>query len=62
MKSWRDDPITQKQREFIEGAMDYSPYPLPKFEGTTKGEASDWISKYGRLAVEDDWAIERGYD
>ena len=45
--SWRDDPITEKQKELIErmdedagmnGAI------LPLFTGKTKGEASDWIS------------------
>ena len=60
--SWKDDPITEKQKEFIEGAMEFSPYPLPEFKGTTKGEASDWIDKYGKLATENLWAIEHGYD
>ena len=45
--SWRNDPITDKQRAMmasmrenaaINGAM------LSFFDGTTKGEASDWIS------------------
>ena len=60
--SWRDDPITEKQREFIEEAMEFSVYPIPAFKGKTKGEASDWIDKYGKLATENPWAIERGYD
>lgn len=59
--SWKDDPITKKQREFIENAINYSPYQLPEFTGTTKGEASDWIDKYGKLATENLWAIEHGY-
>lgn len=59
--NWRDEPITEKQKEFIESSMDFSVYPLPKFEGTTKGEASDWIDKYGKLATEDVWAVEHGY-
>ena len=30
--------------------QEVSYYPLPKFTGTTKGEASDYIEKYRELA------------
>ncbi len=50
---WRDDPITDKQKMLIEDMMEFSDYPLPRFTGTTKGEASDYIDKYGKLAHED---------
>lgn len=51
--TWRDDPITDKQKTLIDDMMEYSDYPLPQFTGTTKGEASDYIDKYGKLAHED---------
>jgi len=50
---WRDDPITEKQKALIEDMMEFSTYPLPRFTGSTKGEASDYIDKYGRLAHQD---------
>ena len=59
---WRDDPITEKQQQFIECAMEFSPYPVPRFNGTTNGEASDWIDRYGRIATENPWSIEHGYN
>ena len=46
--SWREEPITEKQKAMMasmrenaamNGAM------LSYFDGKTKGEASDWISK-----------------
>ena len=52
MNDWRNDPITQKQKDLIEEMQEFSYYPLPKFEGKTKGEASDYISEYGKLAHE----------
>lgn len=48
-RNWRNDPITKKQNEMIarmeenacmNGAI------IPGFNGTTKGEASDYIGKY----------------
>ena len=51
--AWRDDPITDKQKVCIETMQEYSFYPLPEFTGTTKGEASDYIDKWGKLAHED---------
>lgn len=51
--TWRDDPITDKQAKFIEVIQEYSYYNPPRFTGTTKGEAADYIGKYGKLACED---------
>lgn len=50
--SWRDDEITKKQKDYIALIQEFSYYPLPEFDGTTKGEASDYIDKYGELANE----------
>lgn len=48
-RTWRNDPVTKKQLETIcamceEAAMNNA--IIPKFTGTTKGEANDWIDKY----------------
>ena len=51
--SWRDDAMTEKQRQLIEDMQEFSCYPIPRFDGKTKGEASDYIDKYGALAHED---------
>lgn len=50
---WRDKPITDKQKELINDMMEFTAYPIPKFNGTTRGEAADYIDKYGKLAHED---------
>ena len=59
--SWRDDEITEKQKECIEAMQEFSAYPLPLFKGTTKGEAADYIDKYGKLAHEDVNSPKFGY-
>ena len=61
MSNWRNDKPTAKQLECIRDMQDYSEYPLPVFNGTTKGEASDYINEYGKIAHESIWAIEHGY-
>lgn len=61
MKNWRDDAITEKQREYIVEMREFSSYPLPEFTGTTKGEAAEYIDKWTKLAHESTWAIEHGY-
>ena len=53
MNGWRDLPITERQKECIADMMEFSCYPLPKFEGSTRGEASEYIEKYGKLSHED---------
>ena len=52
--SWRDDAPTEKQLTFIEAIykivnQGLSTEKVPKFNGTTKGEAFDYISKYKEL-------------
>ena len=51
--AWRDDPITEKQKKYIEDIQEFSGYTLLPFKGTTKGEAADYISEYSELAHED---------
>ena len=50
--SWRNKPITEKQKECITAMQEFSHYPIPIFNGTTRGEASDYIDEYGELAHE----------
>lgn len=45
-KTWRDDPITEKQKKFIEEMYEFSEYPIPVFTGTTKGEACEYIGRW----------------
>ena len=62
MRNWREDPATDKQIAYICEMQEFSPYPLPKFEGRTKGEAADYIDKWVKMAHESEWAIENGYN
>lgn len=59
--TWRDKEPTEKQLECIATMMEFSPYPLPQFTGTTRGEASDYIDKWGKLAHEDTNSPTFGY-
>lgn len=61
MGNWRNEEITENQKRYIEEMNEFSEYPLPVFDGTTKGEASDYIDKWSKLAHESSWAIEHGY-
>ena len=60
--NWRLEPITKAQKECIANMQEFSPYPIPFFEGTTQGEAYDYINKYSRQTHESTWAIEHGYN
>lgn len=53
--TWRDEPITQKQKNLIESMMEFSAYKLPFIdtEHAAKGEASDYIDRWAKLAHED---------
>ena len=47
--SWRDDPITEKQDDtiaLIEASAVLQNIFIPPFNGTTKGEACDYIGNY----------------
>lgn len=61
MFDWRKETITEKQLKYIHEMQENSEYHLPDFTGTTKGEASEYIDKYSKLAHESMWAIEHGY-
>lgn len=50
---WEQKEITEKQMNLINYIMEFSFFNPPKFEGTTRGEASDYIDKYAKLAFED---------
>lgn len=49
-----DDPITEKQKNYIINLIEFSDYPLSPIdlETATKKEASDWIKKNWKLAHE----------
>lgn len=56
------DKPTEKQLNYIRDIREHSILPLPTFNGTTKQEATEWISKYHKYAYESDWAIVNGYE
>lgn len=60
-KSWRNKGVTEKQKQYILEMNEFSEYQLPVFDGATRGEASDYIDKWSKLAHESRWAIEHGY-
>lgn len=47
---WRDKPITENQMRLIKEMNEFSDYPLENFNGTTRGEAADWIDRNMKLA------------
>lgn len=59
---WKNEPATEKQLAYIAEMQEFSTFPIPKFTGTTKGEACNYIDKYSKIAHESDWAITHGYD
>jgi len=61
MSNWRDKEPTEKQLKLIAEIREFSEYSPPPFDGTTRGEACDWIQKHLKLAHESLWAIEHGY-
>jgi hypothetical protein len=61
MNDWRSKKPTEKQLRYIEEMQEFSEFPLPKFEGHTRGEAADYIDKYIEQAHEGTWGIEHGY-
>lgn len=50
--TWRNEPITDRQMKYISDMQEFSEMPIPLFTGTTKGEASDYIDKYAKIAHE----------
>ena len=53
MSDWRNQPITSKQKEYIADIIEFSAFCPPPFTGTTRGEASDYIDKYGKELHDD---------
>ena len=43
---------TEKQLKLIMEMNEFSEFPLPKFDGKTKQEASEYISKYLKISHE----------
>ena len=54
--SWRDDKPTYKQLNMIKDLQDEFG---EEFNGTTKGEASDYIDKWMKVIKED---VDRNYN
>ena len=52
MADWRNDPATKKQLAYIEEMQEFSDFPIPRFTGSTKGEASDYIDRWSKTAHE----------
>jgi len=50
--NWREQEPTQKQIECIADMQEFLEYPIPLFTGTTRGEAADYIDKWGKLSHE----------
>lgn len=48
--SWKEDSVTQSQLRLIRRIVDESNFPLPQFDGKTKGQAAQWIEKYKDVA------------
>lgn len=44
------DAPTEKQLAYIREMQEFSEYPLPTFDGKTKREASEYITKYSGIA------------
>jgi len=58
-RNWRNDDITAKQLNYIK-ILEYR-YNT-KFTGSTKGEASDFISKYVEIEEDEYWREEAIFD
>ena len=52
MTDWRNDIATKKQLAYIEEMQEFSDFPIPRFTGSTKGEASDYIDRWSKTAHE----------
>lgn len=49
-KAWKNEPMTEKQVQFISMMETYRFDSFPQYEGTTKGEANKYITKYRKTA------------
>ena len=46
VKNWEDKPMTERQKIIVENLYEFSEHRIPKFVGTTQGEASKYINTY----------------
>ena len=60
MDDWRSEKATEKQLKYIAEMREMSEMELPEFEGTTKGEAADYIDRHWKAAHED-WGWGASY-
>lgn len=60
--AWRDEPATELQLAYIAEMQEFSPYPIARFNGTTRGDASDYIDRWKEMSHKSMWAIEHGYE
>lgn len=60
--AWRDKAPTEKQLQMIREIEEFAEYKIPRFDGVTRGEASDWIARHIDAGHKSMWAIEHGYD
>lgn len=51
---WKNEPATDKQLTYIAEMQEFSAFPIPKFTGTTKGEACNYVEKYSIMSNKDD--------
>lgn len=54
----KNEEITTKQKEYIESIHKVD--SIPRFKGTTKKEASLYISKYANRINKNSWTVQRG--
>ena len=59
-RTWKDDPATDKQKAYIRAMQEYCIYRIPAFdfENGTKGQASEYIEKYSKMAHETAYGLE----
>ena len=60
-KAWRKEPMTEKQADFIQFMEGYRFDVFPAFTGSTKGEATDYITRYRKTAYANASYAGRGY-
>jgi len=49
-KAWKREPMTDKQAELIRFMENFRFNTFPRFEGLTKGEANQYITRYRKTA------------
>lgn len=58
-KAWRREPVTERQADFIQFMEEYRFDVFPAFTGSTKGEATDYITRYRKSAYANAALMER---